>query len=296
MDASPYILSTILEGYKIPFLTTPPRSNLKNNRSALENQDFVIKAIDELLSGNCISETTPQSIHNINPLSVAVQPCGKKRLILDLRLINQHLRKYKFKYEDYRKALVYFAKGSYTINFDLMSGYYHIDICGHHRKYLGFSWTFPDGTPCFFVFNVLTFGLSTAPYIFTKLLRPLIKLWRAGGLNCVVHLDDGIAFENSFEQASLASHHMKGDLEAAGFVVNDQKSTWTPVREINWLGITWYCESGAIAIKQSRIAKAINIIECLLSKTQVLARVLSKFVGSIMSMSAVLGRLSRINE
>ena len=49
IDTSPYILSTILDGYKIPYLTTSPRFNLKNNRSALENQYFVIKTIDELL-------------------------------------------------------------------------------------------------------------------------------------------------------------------------------------------------------------------------------------------------------
>ena len=83
---------------------------------------------------------------------------------------------------------------------------------------------------------------------------------------------------------------MRGDLEAAGFVVNDQKSTWTPAKKINWLGITWFCESDTIAIKQSRIVKAVNTIECLLSKMQVSALELSLFVGSI----AVLGRLSCI--
>lgn len=54
------------------------------------------------------------------------------------------------------------------------------------------------------------------------------------------------------------------------------------------------CESGTTAIKQSRIVKAANIIECLLSKTQVSARELSTFLCSIISMGAVLGGLFRI--
>ena len=87
---------------------------------------------------------------------------------------------------------------------------------------------------------------------------------------------------------------MKGDLVAAGFVVNDEKSTWPPVQEIIWLGIVWDGRSGSIAIKPSRIAKATNIIEKLLASTEVSARQLSAFVGSIISMGAVLGRLARI--
>ena len=47
----------------------------------------------------------------VNPLSVSIQPNGKKRLILDLRYINNFLIKQKFKYEDWKIALSYFQKG-----------------------------------------------------------------------------------------------------------------------------------------------------------------------------------------
>ena len=39
---------------------------------------------------------------------------------------------------------------------------------------------------------MLPFGLSSAPYVFPKLMRPLVKLWRAKGLKAVMYLDDGI--------------------------------------------------------------------------------------------------------
>ena len=41
----------------------------------------------------------------VNSLFVSVQPSGKKRLIL-----NKCLKKYRFKYEDWRVALGYFEK------------------------------------------------------------------------------------------------------------------------------------------------------------------------------------------
>ena len=52
--------------------------------------------------------------------------------------------------------------------FDLKSGYHHVEP----QKFLGFEW---DSK--FFVFMVLPFGLATACYVFTKLMRPLVKLW-----------------------------------------------------------------------------------------------------------------------
>ena len=48
------------------------------------------------------------------------------------------------------------------------------------------------GVANYFVFAVLPFGLSTACYLFTKLLRPLIRYWRGQGLKAILYLDDGI--------------------------------------------------------------------------------------------------------
>ena len=42
------------------------------------------------------------------------------------------------------------------------------------------------------MFAVLPFGLSTACYIFTKLMRPLVGFWRGRGLKAIDYLDDGI--------------------------------------------------------------------------------------------------------
>ena len=116
---------------------------------------------------------------------------GKLRLVLNLRHLNQYLRKDHFKYEDLRTALLFLNKEDFLIKFDLKSGYHHVDIFEPHQSYLGFSWD-QGGLPKYFKFKVLPFGLSSACYAFTKLLRPLIRYWRAQGLRAVLYLDDGI--------------------------------------------------------------------------------------------------------
>ena len=96
IGAPDFILSVIRDGYKIPFISTPPPHHSKNNSFALKELGFVTEAISELLSDNRAEEIfSPPDI--INPLSVSVQANGKKRLILDLRHINLHIFKQKFK-------------------------------------------------------------------------------------------------------------------------------------------------------------------------------------------------------
>ena len=55
------------------------------------------------------------------------------------------------------------------------------------------------GKTCYFVFTVLPFGLTSAPFIFTKVMRYLVKHWRI----------------NEF---------VKKSLQNAGFIINEEKS------------------------------------------------------------------------
>ena len=122
-----------------------------------------------------------------SPLLVVENSVGKKRLVINLQHFNRFLWKQRFKYEDLIVAMNLFEKGDYLFSFDLKAGYHHIDIAEEHCKYLGFSWQ-----KRYYVFTVLPFGLSTACYIFTKIVRPLVHYWRAKGLRIVVYLDDGL--------------------------------------------------------------------------------------------------------
>ena len=50
-----------------------------------------------------------------------------------------------------------------------------MEVFPNHRKYLAFAWNFGDGVLKCFQFAVLPFGLSSAPYLFTKLLKPALE-------------------------------------------------------------------------------------------------------------------------
>lgn len=63
---------------------------------------------------------------------------------------------------------------------------------------------------------MLSFGLATACYAFTKLLRPLVKYWRGKGLRTLQYLDDGIVAVADEEAAKTVSLEVRADLAKAG--------------------------------------------------------------------------------
>ena len=92
IGASCFIRNTIVSGYKIPFIYTPPAASFGNNRSAIQHSEFVELAISDLLiAGSVVECVCAPTV--VNPLSVSIQASGKKRLISDLRYPNQFLVK-----------------------------------------------------------------------------------------------------------------------------------------------------------------------------------------------------------
>ena len=201
LNASQFVQDIVDEGYKIPFQSIPDRCFLNNNKSARDQPGFVSEAIFKLLAGGYIAEQV-EPPYCINPLSVVK---GKKlRLVLDLRNVNKHLSAQPFRYEDLRSLAELFEEKFWFFTWDLKSGYHHVDIYALHREFLGFSWVF-NGAVRYFTFSVLPFGLASACYCFTKLLRPLIKRWRGMSHAAFVYLDDGISGHKQRLDAVAAS-------------------------------------------------------------------------------------------
>ena len=109
-----------------------------------------------------------------------------------------------------------FLQGMSVFSFDLKSAYYHIDICEEHRKFLSFKWPSSDGGMKFYEFKVLPFGFTSAPYVFTKVVRQLVKYWRGRGDLILMHLDDGIGGDMSVERSRILSDSVGQALASSG--------------------------------------------------------------------------------
>ena len=82
LEPTEVVLSVIKEGYKLPLHSIPESCVLRNNKSALDNNDFVTEALNDLLATQCISVVESQP-WVVNPLTVSTRDDGKRRLVLD---------------------------------------------------------------------------------------------------------------------------------------------------------------------------------------------------------------------
>ena len=269
-------------------MSEPTPFHGKNQVSAFENADFVNDCIAELVSCGWVREleTAPGIC---SPLSVVQNSVGKMRLVINLRHLNMFLYKQRFKYEDLRVAMLMLKKCGYMLSFDLKSGYHHIDIAVEvNHKYLGFAWR--QG---YYVFAVLPFELCTTCYLFTKVVRPLVRYWRAQGLRVVLQLDDGLGVASGMEAACAGSELVHSTLDSAGFVAHLSKLVWKPTQCLIWLSFVINLAEGQIQVPDSKIESLLGMLPKAKQSASVRARYLASLLGKIISMSLAFGPVTR---
>jgi hypothetical protein len=112
---------------------------------------------------------------------------NKLRLILDLRYINSFLEVQKFKYESIREVSQLAKLGDYLFSVDLKYGYHHVDVAPEFWQYLRFEW---HGK--YYVFCQLPFGMATACFVFTKLMKQLVTHWRKRGIRVIPYIPSSV--------------------------------------------------------------------------------------------------------
>ena len=106
-----------------------------------------------------------------------------------------------FKMEGLNTLLDLLSGSEFFITIDLKDAYFTIPIHPDHYKYLRFEWN-----STLFEFICLPFGLSSAPRVFTKVLKPFVGSIRNKGIRLVIYLDDMAIISSSRERSS----HLRG--------------------------------------------------------------------------------------
>ena len=110
---------------------------------------------------------------------------GRYRPVINLRPLNNWIRCYHFKMEGIHVVKDLLLKRDYLTRIDLKDAYLTIPVHHHFHKFLRFRWQDQD-----FEFTCLPFGLTSAPRVFTKVMRIVIAYLRDRGIRCVIYLDD----------------------------------------------------------------------------------------------------------
>ena len=103
------------------------------------------------------------------------------------------------------------------------------------------------------MFTCLPFGLSTAPRVFTRVVREVGTYLRRRGVNICQYLDDWLVYAKSREETA---HHIQLVIQVItrlGFVVNYKKSYLVPTQSPIYLGARLDLSKGRVMLSLARV-------------------------------------------
>lgn len=142
---------------------------------------------------------------------------------------------------------------------DLKDAFLVVPIHPDFKKYLRFIYR-----RTLYQFNVLPFGLSTAPYLFTKLIKPFLSFLRYRDILCVGYIDDILIISSSFDQSRRDTLLAVTMLQKLGFIINWDKSVLTPSQNCQFLGFILFSDTLIIKLPMKKVKRVLNFASELL--------------------------------
>ena len=152
---------------------------------------------------------------------------------------------------------------------DLKDAYYSIPIAEEDRKLLMFQW---KGK--YYQFTCLPNGLSSAPRIFTKILKPVYARLRSIGHTCMGHIDDSLLVGQSFNSCHRNIADTVSLFTNLAFTIHPVKSVLQPQQKKRFSGLCTgqyhydsnphSCQSheGQICLSKLAVSKNNHYMQC----------------------------------
>lgn len=168
----------------------------------------------------------------------------------------------------------------YMGTIDLKDAYFLIPVHEKFRKFLRFTF---NNQP--YKFTCLSFGLSSSPLVFTKLMKPVINALRSQSFLSVIYLDDILCLSETKQECQTNIQTTYKLIEALGFIINVKKSNLNPNIECKYLGFNLNSQSVNMSVelpieKKARLINQINKFE---NRKVCSIREFAQFIGSLVS-------------
>ena len=283
IGAGPVILNWIKNGYKLPFIKRlkpfkyPPLIHSQEETAALQ------EILEKLLAIGAVEVTADDSF--VSRSRLEPKKDGGYRLVVDLRHVNKHLAEQSCKFETLRDLQHVIRAQDWMISCDLENGYYHVPIHPQHRRYLT---TTINGTVV--QFNALPFGLSTAPRVFTKFMRPVVAHLRSLGIRMLQYLDDSLFMSQSRESLLEMRKYIDNLLCSLGLTRKPSKGVWEPTMELKHLGVQVDTKRGLFLVPMEKQRTITGAARSLLTYAKshrrwVSVKKLAKLCGTVLAVS-----------
>ena len=150
--------------------------------------------------------------------------------------------------------------GCFMASVDLENAYYTMPIHSVHQKYLKFMF---NGT--LYQYTCLPNGLSSAPRIFIKLLKPVYATLHNRGHLSSAYIDDTYLQGDTVEKCQQNITDTARLFSRLGFLIHPTKSVFTPSHILTFLGFILNPWEMTVAPTQEKINKNTEACSALLN-------------------------------
>lgn len=242
-----------IQGFKLPFHVKPFQTKPPISHKFSENESKSInECIKKLLVSGAIETAEVTHGQFLSNIFVVPKSDGGSRLVINLKDLNNFIKAPHFKMEDIRVAMNTIRSGVYMAVLDQKEAFHRIPVNVNDRKYLRFVW---EGH--LYQFTCIPFGLNIAPFIFTKVMKPVLGKLRKSGFESVSYLDDALLLGNTKSICECNIQVTTKLFLSLGLEINYKKSQLVPSQRVKYLG--FYLDSSQMSITLPE-EKCINII------------------------------------
>lgn len=268
-------------GVKIAFEENlvPVQTHYRPSVFNCHDEQIVQKEITTLLSKGVIQYSSHEQGEFISTIFLRPKPDGSFRMILNLKQFNQSVEYHHFKMDTLETVVKLVKPGCYMASVDLKDAYYTVPIHPDHQKFLKFEF---KGQ--LYKYACLPNGLSSAPRIFTKMLKPVYTTLHNQGYISVGYIDD------SYLQGDTISECRKNILCTAklftelGFYVHPIKSVSAPTQKLVFLGFIIDSINMIVLPTPEKIEKTVKACGHLLRKKTINILDVASVIGRIISL------------
>ncbi|XP_068990421.1 uncharacterized protein [Neodiprion pinetum] len=253
---------------------SPPGEKIWSSQETSDIQ----KEIDRLLSIGAIEKCWDTADQFLSSYFLREKPDGSKRFILNLQELNLFINTEHFKLEDLRSACRLLDRYMYMGSVDIKDAYFAIPIHKSRRKYLRFKF---QGQV--YEFTCLPFGLCESPYVFTKLMKPVMSYLRQKGFLSVIYLDDILCLENSIKECEKSLQSTISLLEKLGFIANRKKSNLSPSQHCKYLGFILNSRDMLVELPREKRNSLIAQVGSLRNKKTCKIRKFAQIIGTLVA-------------
>ena len=272
----------MIHGLQLHFHTEPIRS-LEPDPSILTGHlqsQKILPFIPDWINKGYVREVfTPTPLFFSRMFTV---PKKNQRLrpVIDLSILNKMLIIPKFKMESVARITKSITSPMWGTTTDLEDAYFKVPVEEESQTYLAFTLFDQSlGFHRIFVFQVMPFGLSSAPWTFSRVMRPIRIHLRLRDMMVFSYLDDFLNLAESPLQVKVQTNYLTLLLNSLGFAINLKKSAHVPSQSLEYLGVTWNLRELKLSLPEAKVQKVLSLHRSTLNSDALSRRDLEGIIG-----------------